>query len=141
MYVPATVPSVRHNSRPLVESFAEKYRTPLTLTRLVGSDDPAPTLTSTADCRRLDGDALVLERPRLGADPDPPVDAQRLGAGGREQDLGAGVDHGTGDQRELGVVADQDADAAEAGVEDLERVAWLDQPLLALEAGHDQLVL
>jgi hypothetical protein len=93
------------------------------------------------DGGRLDDEALVLERPRLGAHAHPVVAAQRVGAGGGEDQLGAGLDEAADQQRELDIVADRDPDPAERRGEHAQFGAAADAPPLALEAGHHDLVL
>jgi hypothetical protein len=46
-----------------------------------------------------------------------------------------------GQQREFAVIADQDRQAAQRGIEHAQRLAPGDEPFLPLEPGHDQLVL
>lgn len=58
-----------------------------------------------------------------------------------KQDLRTGLDHAAREQRELHIVADQDSDPAERGIEYLQGVARSDMPVFPLEAGHDELVL
>ena len=89
----------------------------------------------------LHHDALVFQRAGHGADAHAVVAMRAVGAGGDEQDLGALIGQASGKKGKLGVVANQDADAAQRRFDHLERVAGGDIPGLALEAGHDLLVL
>ena len=58
---------------------------------------------------------------------------------GHEDQVGPG--QRAAQQGKLGIIADQHADFAQRGVEEPQRPAGGDTPLLALEAGHDLLVL
>jgi hypothetical protein len=61
-------------------------------------------------------------------------------AGGDEDHLRARFGHAAHEKRELAVVADRDADAAESGVEHARRSAGRDAPV-AFERRHDALLL
>src|SRR5690606_10675161 len=68
----------------------------------------------------IDDVHLILDRPRLAAEAYPEVRVPVVGVRRNEEDLGPLRDGHPRELRELDVVADEDGDLAEVGVEDLD---------------------
>ena len=85
-----------------------------------------------ADIAGGDDIKLVLDRPRMGAVAHAQMPVARVGGIGREDDLRALVGQAPGEFGKLRVVADQHAHRAAISGDDLDRVAALDVPPIAL---------
>ena len=85
--------------------------------------------------------ALVLDRPRLAAVAHAQIALPLVGAERHEQDQRALVDQMAGQFGKLGVVADHHADRAAVGRDDVDAVAALDVPPVALVRRRVDLLL